>query len=109
MRVFAQRKCRQHKLKSLFPDHVEDDPKEGKTERVAIGPTDEGVAHEVVVSASSGVGSGNVNVARAKVKPIDGGSKRSRISAPEGVSEEVWGAMSCQQRQNWRNLHQTGP
>jgi len=63
----------------------------------------------VVISANSGVGSGKVKVARAKVKPIDGGSKRSRISTPEGVSEEVWGAMSCQQRQNWRNLHQTGP
>ena len=62
----------------------------------------------VVISANSGVGSGKVKVARAKVKPIDGGSKRSRISAPEGVTEEDWASMTRQQRKNWRSSRKAG-
>ena len=103
------KKVKATRAESTFPGNVEDDLTEGKTARVKVGSYDGGADPVVVISANSGVGSGKVKVARAKVKLIDGGSKRSRISAPEGVSEEVWGAMSCQQRQNWRNLHQTGP
>ena len=76
---------------------------------VKVGLNDGGAATAVVVSASSGVGSGKVKVARAQMKPIYGGSKRSRISAPEGVSEENWMSMTRQQRKNWRSRHQTDP
>jgi hypothetical protein len=103
------KKVKATRAESTFPGNVEDDLTEGKTARVKVGSYDGGADPVVVISANSGVGSGKVKVARAKVKLIDGGSKRSRISAPEGVSEENWMSMTRQQRQNWRNLHQTGP
>ena len=103
------KKVKATRAESTFPGNVEDDLKEGKTARVKVGPNDGGADPVVVISANSGVGSGKVKVARAKVKPIDGGSKRSRISAPEGVSEENWMAMTRQQRKNWRSRHQTDP
>ena len=82
-------------------DKVEDYPKEGKTARVEVGPNAEGVAPAVVVSASSGVGSGKVKIARATVRLPNGGSKRSRTSAPDGMPEEVWAAMNRQERKDW--------
>ena len=99
------KKVKATRAEITFPDNVEDDLKEGKTARVKVGPNDGGAATAVVVSASSGVSSGKVNVARAHMKPIYGGSKRSRISAPEGVSEEDRVTMSNEQRSRWRKRH----
>ena len=100
------KKMKATRAEVTFPDErKEDDLKEGKTARVKVGPNDGGAATAVVVSASSGVSSGKVNVARAHMKPIYGGSKRSRISAPEGVSEEDWVTMSNEQRSRWRKRH----
>ena len=36
---------------------------------------------------------------------FEGGSKRSRHSAPKGTSEEEWANMSRQQHKDWRALH----
>jgi hypothetical protein len=36
---------------------------------------------------------------------FEGGSKRSRRSAPKGTSEEEWANMSRQQHKDWRALH----
>ena len=103
------KKVKATRAESTFPGNVEDDLKEGKTARVRVGPNDGGADPVVVISANSGVDSGKVKVARAKVKPIDGGSKRSRISAPEGVSKENWMSMTRQQQKNWRSRYQPDP
>ena len=83
---------------NTLPDKANDSPKKGKTARVEAGGKNERVIPTVVVSRSPGVGSGKAKVARAKVKPIDGGSKRSRTNVPEGMSEEGWAALSYEQR-----------
>ncbi len=36
---------------------------------------------------------------------FEGGSKRSRHSAPKEISEEAWANMSRKQRNEWRTLH----
>ncbi len=36
---------------------------------------------------------------------FEGGSKRSRHSAPNEISEEAWANMSRKQRNEWRTLH----
>jgi hypothetical protein len=95
------KKVKATRAETTFPDNVEDNLKEGKTARVKVGPNDGGADPVVVISANSGVGSGKVKVERAKVRLPNGGSKRSRTSAPDGMPEEVWAAMKRQQRKDW--------
>lgn len=62
-------------------ERVDDNPKKGKTTRAEVGSKDGGVAPAVVVSASSSAE--KAKIARAKARPMDGGSKRSRTRAPD--------------------------